>query len=63
MSLYDSTISFRKVVDACHAEGAKVSIQLPEWALKKCKERRCTDPGSYKYSIQTMEERYKGSYN
>ena len=47
----DSTIeSFKNVVDACHAEGAKVSVQLQNaGAGRKCKECRCTDHSSYQY--------------
>ena len=55
----DSTIeSFKKVVDACHAEGAKVSVQLqnagPEGNAKKC---RSTDHSSYQYP-GSLRKRY-----
>ena len=54
----DSTIeSFRKVVDACHAEGSKSFCTASECRSgRKCKECRCTDRGSYKHSVQTAEE-------
>lgn len=48
--LYDdnSIESLKKITDACHAEGAKISIPASECRTgRKCKKCRSTNPGSY----------------
>jgi len=55
----DSTIeSFKKVVDACHAEGAKVSVQLQN-AMQKMQEHRSQQ---LPVSRQPAEEIFRENY-
>ena len=52
--LYDdsSIASLKKITDACHAEGAKVSIHFAERrAGRKCKECRRANPGGNSHPI------------